>query len=66
MALMLSNYHHPVATTSVHQTTKQNLEDIPVAHEFLDVFPNDLPRMPSDQDMEFIIELQLGTTPISI
>jgi hypothetical protein len=36
------------------------------AHEFLDVFPNDLPRMPSDQDMEFTIELQLGTTPISI
>jgi hypothetical protein len=54
-----------VATPSVHHTAAQNLEDIPVAYEFPDVFPEDLPGMPPDQDVEFIIELQPGTVPIS-
>jgi hypothetical protein len=47
----------PVATPSVHHTTAKNLEDIPVACEFPDVFPEDLPGMPPDRDVEFIIEL---------
>jgi hypothetical protein len=62
-ALQLSSF--PVATLSVHHTTAQNLEDILVACEFPNVFPEDLPGMHSDQDVEFIIELQLGTAPIS-
>jgi hypothetical protein len=33
--------------------------------EFPDVFPNDLPRLPPERDVEFIIELKPGTTPIS-
>jgi hypothetical protein len=36
-----------------------------VACEFPDVFPEDLLGMPLDQDVEFIIELQSGTTRIS-
>jgi hypothetical protein len=36
-----------------------------VVCDYPDVFPNDLPGMPSDRDIEFVIELQLGTTPIS-
>jgi hypothetical protein len=55
----------PVVTPKVHHTTTQNLEDIPIACEFSDVFPEDLPSMPPDQDVEFIIELQPGTAPIS-
>jgi hypothetical protein len=54
-----------VATSSVHHTAAQNLEDIPVACEFPDVFPEDLPGMPPDQDVEFVIELQPGMAPIS-
>jgi hypothetical protein len=50
---------------SVHHTAVQNLEDIPVACEFPDVFLEDLPGMPPDRDVEFVIELQPGTTPIS-
>jgi hypothetical protein len=41
------------------------LEDIPVVCEYPDVFPDDLPGMPSDRDIEFVIELQPGTAPIS-
>jgi hypothetical protein len=41
------------------------VEDIPVVCEYPDVFPDDLPGMPLDRDIEFIIELQPGTAPIS-
>jgi hypothetical protein len=55
----------PVTTASVHHTTAQNLEGILIAREFPDVFLDDLSSMPPDQDVEFIIELQPGTTTIS-
>ena len=32
--------------------------------EFLDVFPEDLPGLPLDRDVEFAIELEPGTAPI--
>jgi hypothetical protein len=41
------------------------LKKIPVVYEYADVFPDELPGMPPDRDIEFAIELQLGTTPIS-
>lgn len=41
------------------------LEKIPVVREYADVFPDELPGMPPDWDIEFAIELQSGTTPIS-
>ncbi|MBS2634242.1 hypothetical protein KFY46_26355, partial [Salmonella enterica subsp. enterica serovar 1,4,[5],12:i:-] len=39
------------------------LKDIPVVCEYADVFPDDLPGMPPDRDVEFVIELQPGTAP---
>jgi hypothetical protein len=45
--------------------TDIKVEGIPVVCEYPDVFPDDLPEMPPDRDIEFIIELQPGTTPIS-
>jgi hypothetical protein len=42
-----------------------NLKDIPIICEYPDVFPDDLPGMPPDRDIEFVIELQPGTAPIS-
>jgi hypothetical protein len=45
--------------------TDTKLEDIPVVCEYPDVFPDDLPGVPPDRDIEFIIELQPGTAPIS-
>ena len=41
-----------------------NKED-PVVDEFPDVFPDDLPGMPPDRDIEFIIELLPRTAPIA-
>ncbi|WVZ50706.1 hypothetical protein U9M48_001938 [Paspalum notatum var. saurae] len=40
------------------------LENIRVVSEFLDVFPDSLPGMPPERDIEFSIELVPGTTPI--
>jgi hypothetical protein len=41
------------------------LKDIPIVFEYPDIFPDDLPGMPPDRDIDFIIELQPGTAPIS-
>jgi hypothetical protein len=41
------------------------LDEIPVVCEYLDVFPDELLGMPPDRDVEFVIELQPGTAPIS-
>jgi hypothetical protein len=41
-----------------------NQED-PVVDEFLDVFPDYLPGMPPDRDIEFIIELLPRTAPVA-
>jgi hypothetical protein len=38
--------------------------EVPVVNEFPDVFPKELPGMPPDQDIKFVIELKPGTTPI--
>ena len=43
----------------------KHLEGIPVVCEYSDVFPEELPGMPPDRDVEFVIELQPGTAPIS-
>ena len=40
-------------------------EEVPVVRDFPDVFPEELPGMPPDRDIEFLIELLPGTGPIS-
>jgi hypothetical protein len=49
----------------VYATTDIKLEDILIVCEYPDVFPDDLPGMPPDRDIKFVIELQPGTAPIS-
>ena len=36
-----------------------------MVNQFIDVFPEDLPELPPDKEIEFSIDLQSGTTPIS-
>jgi hypothetical protein len=38
--------------------------EVPVVNESPDVFPEELPGMPPDQDIEFVIVLKPGRTPI--
>lgn len=39
--------------------------EIHIVQEYLDVFPDDLPRLPSPRELDFPIELLSGTQPIS-
>jgi hypothetical protein len=43
----------------------KSLEEVPVVNEYLDVFPEELPGMPPDRDIEFVIDLVPGTSPIA-
>jgi hypothetical protein len=45
--------------------SRPTLEQVLVVCEYPDVFPKELPGMPLDRDIEFVIELILGTTPIA-
>ena len=52
---------------SVLDTTRTDIkiETILVINEFPDVFPEDLPGLPPDRDVEFAIDMMPGTAPIS-
>jgi hypothetical protein len=52
-------------TTSLPHVAELKIKDIHVIREFLDVLPNDLPRMPPERAIDFKIELQPGTAPIA-
>ena len=63
-ALIYVNYPK-MSSSMMYQMLGNNVSEIPIFCEFLDVFPDDLPGMPPDRDVEFKIELQPGTAPIS-
>ena len=44
---------------------KLRLDDIAVVHNFLDVFPQELPGPPPEREVEFVIELAPRTELIS-
>jgi hypothetical protein len=46
-------------------TITSHLDEILVVCEYPDVFPDELPGMPPDRDVEFVIELNPGTTLVS-
>lgn len=47
------------------KTIKLKPKDVPVMWEYMDVFLEELSRLPPDREVEFIIDIVLGTTPIS-
>jgi hypothetical protein len=49
----------------VNQLNGTDLEDITVVCDYPDLFPKELPGMPPGRDVEFVIDLLPGTSPIS-
>ena len=49
----------------VNQLEGTTIEDIQIVNEYPDVFPEELPSMPPERDIEFIIELLPRTAPIA-
>ena len=45
---------------------RTRLEDIPIVKEFPDVFLDDISGLPPEREVEFTIDLILGTEPIYI
>jgi hypothetical protein len=48
----------------VNQLDASQGSEVPVVNGFPDVFLEELPGIPPDRDIEFVIELKPGTTPI--
>jgi hypothetical protein len=48
----------------VNQLDPSPGSEMPVVNEFPDVFPEELPGVPPDRDIEFVIELKPSTSPI--
>jgi hypothetical protein len=44
---------------------KKTLDDVPVVCEYPDVFPEELPGLPPDRDVQFVIDLVPETAPIA-
>ena len=55
----------PALLVVAHVEASPNLASIPMVCEFPDVFPKDLSGLPPDRDVEFSIELEPSTAPIS-
>jgi hypothetical protein len=49
--------------TKVNSLKGVSPEDVPIVREYPDVFPEELPGMPPDRDVEFLIDLMPGTGP---
>ena len=54
-----------VLPVAAHAKASPDLTSIPIVCEFPDVFPEDPPRLPLDHEVDFFIELEPGTAPIS-
>jgi hypothetical protein len=52
-------------TRRVYEAIIPEIQDIPIVCEFPDVFPEDLPGLPPERYVEFVIELKPSTAPIS-
>jgi hypothetical protein len=48
----------------VNQLNASQGSEVSVVNEFPDVFPGELPGMPHDRDIKFVIELKHGRSPI--
>jgi hypothetical protein len=51
--------------SKVNSLNGVSIEDVPIVKEYPDVFPEELPEMPPDRDVEFIIDLMSGTGSIA-
>ena len=55
-----------LAILTLVDEVRQDLGLSRVVCEYEDVFPNKLPGLPPHRDVDFVIELHLGTSPISM
>ncbi|XP_075494725.1 uncharacterized protein LOC142532290 [Primulina tabacum] len=54
-----------ILVLDVRKECNMQLQDIDVVQEYPDVFADDVPELPPDREVEFVIDLIPGTAPIS-
>ena len=64
--LLRKGYKGYLAHVVDTRSSEVGLEDVPVVRDIPDVFPNDLPGLPLEREIDFPIDLVLGTAPISL
>ncbi|KAL0394598.1 UNVERIFIED_CONTAM: Retrovirus-related Pol polyprotein from transposon [Sesamum latifolium] len=64
--LMLEGCEAYLAYVIDAEKLNPTLEEIPVVRDFLEVFADDLPVLPPQREVDFMIETLLGVAPISI
>ncbi|XP_076931759.1 uncharacterized protein LOC143597019 [Bidens hawaiensis] len=47
------------------ESKPKEIKDVPIVSEFSDVFPDELPGIPPNREVEFRIDLMPGTAPIA-
>jgi hypothetical protein len=50
---------------AVNERKGPSLDQYPLLSEFKDVFPNELPGLPPERELDFTIEIKPGAEPIS-
>ena len=55
-----------LASLTLEDEVRQELDLPRVVCEYEDVFSDEIPGLPSHKDVDFIIELHLGTSPTSM
>ena len=55
-----------LASLTIEDEVRLDLSLLLVVYEYEDVFLDELPRLPSHRDVDFVIELHPGTSPISM
>ncbi|GKE53886.1 putative reverse transcriptase domain-containing protein, partial [Tanacetum coccineum] len=65
----LSKYHAVIDCAEKIETKdksgEKRLENVPIIQDFLEVFPEDLPGLPSTRQVEFQIDLMPGDAPVA-
>ncbi|GKD83349.1 putative reverse transcriptase domain-containing protein, partial [Tanacetum coccineum] len=54
-----------IAQVMEKKSDKKQLEDIPVVREFPEIFPEDIPGLPSVRQVDFLIDLIPGVAPVA-
>ncbi|XP_050900642.1 uncharacterized protein LOC127107408 [Lathyrus oleraceus] len=64
--LLFENEKSVLLVPTKEPSDNLSVTQIPVVCEFLEVFPEDVTSLPPEREVEFSIDLILGTTPISV
>jgi hypothetical protein len=63
--LMSAGCKYYLASVIVTDAKEVDISTVPIASEYPDIFPDELPGLPPSHDIEFYIELQPGMTPVA-